>query len=299
MNKKLLVLSSTVATTGFLVGAGNGVIGNNTAHADTMNPQENNMNNNMQQQAMPMENDMAMDQGMNDMQGNMNHNDMDMDQGMNDMQGNMNHNDMAMDQGMNDMQGNMNHNDMAMDQGMNDMQGNMNHNDMAMDQGMNDMQGNMNHNDMAMDQGMNDMQGNMMKGNMEEAMMPYYNYTGYTTYDGHFTQDYDFVRALKYDNVMIDGYKVNTATNDKDVATSKKVNDTMVDMNKDGQVVNITFNTKADTVSKAMFKKAHMSNHMSDEGQTENGSYITYKTNHGMYTAHFDEQGFLMKVMIS
>ncbi|MGO2000284.1 MAG: immunodominant staphylococcal antigen IsaB family protein [Staphylococcus saprophyticus] len=245
MNKKLLVLSSTVAATGFLVGAGNGVIGNNTAHADTMNPQENNMNNNMQQQAMPMENDMAMDQGMNDMQGN------------------------------------------------------MNHNDMAMDQGMNDMQGNMNHNDMAMDQGMNDMQGNMMKGNMEEAMMPYYNYTGYTTYEGHFTQDYDFVRALKYDNVMIDGYKVNTATNDKDVATSKKVNDTMVDMNKDGQVVNITFDTKADTVSKAMFKKAHMSNHMSDEGQTENGSYITYETNHGMYTAHFDEQGFLMKVMIS
>ncbi|MGO1997793.1 MAG: immunodominant staphylococcal antigen IsaB family protein [Staphylococcus equorum] len=234
MNKKLLALSSTVAATGFLVGAGNGVIGNNTAHADTMNSQENNMNNNMQQQAMPM------------------------DQGMNDMQGNMNHSDMAMEQGMNDMQGNMNHSDMAMEQGMNDMQ-----------------------------------------GNMEETMMPYYNYTGYTTYDGHFTQDYDFVRALKYDNVMIDGYKVNTATNDKDVSTSKKVNDTMVDMNKDGQVVNITFDTKADTVSKAMFKEAHMSNHMSDEGQTENGSYMTYETNNGMYTAHFDEQGYLMKVMIS
>ncbi|MCZ4236530.1 immunodominant staphylococcal antigen IsaB family protein [Staphylococcus equorum] len=203
MNKKLLVLSSTVAATGFLLGAGNGVIGNNTAHADTMNSQENNMNNNMQQQAIPME------------------------------------------------------------------------------------------------QGMNDMQGNMMNSNMEETMMPYYNYTGYTTYDGHFTQDYDFVRALKYDNVMIDGYKVNTATNDKDVSTSKKVNDTMVDMNKDGQVVNITFDTKADTVSKAMFKEAHMSNHMSDEGQTENGSYMTYETNNGMYTAHFDEQGYLMKVMIS
>ncbi|NKR46828.1 hypothetical protein GS885_26590 [Rhodococcus hoagii] len=221
MNKKLLVLSSTVAATGFLVGAGNGVIGNNTAHADTMNSQENNMNNNMQQQAMPME------------------------------------------------------------------------------QGMNDMQANMNHSDMPMEQGMNDMQGNMMNSNMEETMIPYYNYTGYTTYDGHFTQDYDFVRALKYDNVMIDGYKVNTATNDKDVSTSKKVNDTMVDMNKDGQVVNITFDTKADTVSKAMFKEAHMSNHMSDEGQTENGSYMTYETNNGMYTAHFDEQGYLMKVMIS
>ena len=192
MNKKLLVLSSTVAATGFLLGAGNGVIGNNTAHADTMNSQENNMNNNMQQQAIPME------------------------------------------------------------QGMNDMQGNMNHSDMPMEQDMNDMQGNMNHSDMPMEQGMNDMQGNMMNSNMEETMMPYYNYTGYTTYDGHFTQDYDFVRALKYDNVMIDGYKVNTATNDKDVSTSKKVNDTMVDMNKDGQVVNITFDTKAYTVRKQM-----------------------------------------------
>lgn len=73
----------------------------------------------------------------------------------------------------------------------------------------------------------------------------------------------------------------------------------MIDMNKDGQVINITCNTKSNSVSKEMFKKAYMSNHMSDEGQTNNGSYITYKTHHGMYKAYFDKQGYLMKVMIS
>lgn len=191
MNNKLLVFSSSVLATGVLLGASNGSGGYNTAHADTIN---NNMNN-------------------------------------------MNQKDMSMNHNMDNMN--------------------------------------------------------------QQAMMPYYNYTGYTTYDGDFTQDYNFVRALKHDNVMIDGYKVNTAAADKDVATSKKLDDTMVDMNKDGQVVHITFDTKKHVVSKDMFKKEHMSNHMSDEGQIENGSYMTYETNNGMYKAFFDKQGYLMKVMIS
>lgn len=186
---------------------------------------------------------------------------------------------------------NMNQKDMSMNHNMDNMNGNMNQKDMSMNHNMDSMNGNMNQKDMSMNHNMDNM--------AQKTMMPYYNYTGYTTYDGHFTQDYDFVRALKYDNVMIDGYKVNTATNDKDVATSKKVDDTMVDMNKDGQVVHITFDTKEHAVSKDMFKKEHMSNHMSDEGQTENGSYMTYETNNGMYKAFFDEQGYLMKVMIS
>lgn len=191
MNNKLLVFSSSVLATGVLLGASNGSGGYNTAHADTIN---NNMNN-------------------------------------------MNQKDMSMNHNMDNMN--------------------------------------------------------------QQAMMPYYNYTGYTTYDGDFTQDYNFVRALKHDNVMIDGYKVNTAAADKDVATSKKLDDTMVDMNKDGQVVHITFDTKKHVVSKDMFKKEHMSNHMSDEGQIENGSYMTYETNNGMYKPFFDKQGYLMKVMIS
>ncbi|MDW4327927.1 hypothetical protein QI090_12970, partial [Staphylococcus saprophyticus] len=181
--------------------------------------------------------------------------------------------------------------DMSMNHNMDNMNGNMNQKDMSMNHNMDNMNGNMNQKDMSMNHNMDNMN--------QQAMMPYYNYTGYTTYDGDFTQDYNFVRALKHDNVMIDGYKVNTAAADKDVATSKKLDDTMVDMNKDGQVVHITFDTKKHVVSKDMFKKEHMSNHTSDEGQIENGSYMTYETNNGMYKAFFDKQGYLMKVMIS
>ena len=208
------------------------------------------------------------------------------------------HADTTMNQ--DNMNGNMNQKAMMMNQGnMDNMNGNMNQKDMMMNQGnMGDMNGNMNQKGM-MNQGNMWNMNNNMNGNMtQKTMMPYYNYNGYTTYDGQFTQDYDFVRALKYDNVMIDGYKVNSATTDKDVASSKHVDDTMVDMNKDGQVVHISFKTKAHTVSKDMFKKAHMSNHMYNEGNTDSGSYITYKTNNGMYTAYFDDQGYLMKIMI-
>ncbi|MBF7016033.1 immunodominant staphylococcal antigen IsaB family protein [Staphylococcus durrellii] len=296
MSNKLLLFSSSALATGLLLGLGTG----NAAHADT------GANNNMNHK------DMSMNQGnMNNTNNNMNHKDMSMNQGnMNNTNNNMNHKDMSMNQGNMGNMNNMDQKDMSMNQGnMGNMNNNMNHKDMSMNQGnMNNMNNNMNQKDMSMNQGnmgnMNNMDQKDMSMNQgmdkmtQKTMMPYYNYNGYTTYDGQFTQDYDFVRALKYDNVMIDGYKVNSGATDKDVASSKHVYDTKVDMNKDGQVVHISFNTKAHTVSKDMFKKAHMSNHMSDEGNTDNGSYITYKTNNGMYKAYFDDQGHLMKVMI-
>ncbi|MEB7677964.1 hypothetical protein NGB25_12725 [Staphylococcus saprophyticus] len=234
---------------------------------------------------------MSMNHNMDNMNGNMNQKDMSMNHNMDNMNGNMNQKDMSMNHNMDNMNGNMNQKDMSMNHNMDNMNGNMNQKDMSMNHNMDNMNGNMNQKDMSMNHNMDNMN--------QQAMMPYYNYTGYTTYDGDFTQDYNFVRALKHDNVMIDGYKVNTAAADKDVATSKKLDDTMVDMNKDGQVVHITFDTKKHVVSKDMFKKEHMSNHMSDEGQIENGSYMTYETNNGMYKAFFDKQGYLMKVMIS
>ncbi|MCD8880279.1 hypothetical protein K2V73_12950, partial [Staphylococcus kloosii] len=103
MNNKLLVFSSSVLATGVLLGASNGSGGYNTAHADTIN---NNMNN-------------------------------------------MNQKDMSMNHNMDNMN-------------------NMNQKDMSMNHNMDNMN--------------------------QQAMMPYYNYTGYTTYDGDFTQDYNFVR---------------------------------------------------------------------------------------------------------
>jgi len=271
MNNKVLMISSVLATSLFL-GAG-------SAQANTTT------NNNMNQQ------DMSMNEQMGQMNNNMNQQDMAMNEQMGQMNNNMNQQDMSMNEQMGQMNNNMNQQDMAMNEQMGQMNNNMNQQDMAMNEQMGQMNNNMNQQDMAMNEQMSHME--------QTTMMPYYNYNGYTTYDGQFTQDYDFVRALQYDNVMIDGYKVNTATSDKDVASSKTVYDTTIDMNKDGQVIHITFDTKPESVSKEMFKKAHMSNHMIDEGKTTDGSYMTYETNNGMYKAFFDKQGYLMKVMIS
>ncbi|PHK49421.1 immunodominant staphylococcal antigen IsaB family protein [Staphylococcus edaphicus] len=132
-----------------------------------------------------------------------------------------------------------------------------------------------------------------------KAQTPWYNYEGYTTYDPSFTQDYNFVRALKYDNVSIDGYKVNTDAK-KEFDHSKKVYDTSVEFNSDNEVVQITFFTKPDSVSKATFKKAHTSNEITKEGKLGNndGTFVTYATNNGFYTAFFDQNDRLTEVTI-
>ncbi|MDU9349329.1 MULTISPECIES: hypothetical protein [Staphylococcus] len=128
---------------------------------------------------------------------------------------------------------------------------------------------------------------------------PWYNYEGYTTYDPSFTQDYNFVRALKYDNVTIDGYKVDTNAK-KEFDHSKKIYDTSVEFNSDNEVVQLTFFTKPDSVSKSTFKKAHTSNEIIGEGKLGNkdGTYVKYETNNGFYTAFFDQNDNLVEITI-
>ncbi|WP_341637011.1 immunodominant staphylococcal antigen IsaB family protein [Staphylococcus casei] len=135
-----------------------------------------------------------------------------------------------------------------------------------------------------------------------KAETPWYNYEGYTTYDPSFTQDYNFVRALKYDNVSIDGYKVDTSVDD-DYDHTKEIYDTTVDFNSDNEVIRVYFATKPDSVSKATFKKAHASNKIIDEGPTHggdqgDGAFVKYATNNGSYTAYFDENNKLMYMVI-
>jgi hypothetical protein len=132
-----------------------------------------------------------------------------------------------------------------------------------------------------------------------KAETPWYNYEGYTTYDASFTQDYNFVRALKYDNVAIDGYKVDTSAK-KEFDHSKKVYDTLIEYNSDNKVVQITFFTKPDTVSKDTFTKAHTSNKIVEEGKLGNGdgTFVKYDTNNGFYTAFFDHNDNLMEITI-
>ncbi|PTJ80825.1 hypothetical protein BU055_12100 [Staphylococcus succinus] len=135
-----------------------------------------------------------------------------------------------------------------------------------------------------------------------KAETPWYNYEGYTTYDSSFTQDYNFVRALKYDNVSINGYKVDKNSDD-DYDHMKQVYDTTVEFNSDNEVIRISFATKPDSVSKATFKKAHTSNKIIDEGVTNggehgNGTFVKYATNDGSYTAYFDKNKKLMQINI-
>lgn len=135
-----------------------------------------------------------------------------------------------------------------------------------------------------------------------KAETPWYNYEGYTTYDSSFTQDYNFVRALKYDNVSINGYKVDTNSDD-DYDHMKQVYDTTVEFNSDNEVIRISFATKPDSVSKATFKKAHTSNKIIDEGVTSggdqgDGTFVKYATNDGSYTAYFDKNKKLMQINI-
>ncbi|PHK49420.1 immunodominant staphylococcal antigen IsaB family protein [Staphylococcus edaphicus] len=131
-----------------------------------------------------------------------------------------------------------------------------------------------------------------------KAQTPWYNYEGYTTHDPSFTQDYNFVRALKYDNVTINGYKVNTHT-DREPYYSKKIYDTTVDFNGEDEVVGITFLTKPNTVSKDMFKKAHASNQIVNSGETEGGTFLEYKTNTGLYSVDFDKNDKLKEILIT
>ncbi|MGX5789530.1 immunodominant staphylococcal antigen IsaB family protein [Staphylococcus equorum] len=133
-----------------------------------------------------------------------------------------------------------------------------------------------------------------------KAETPWYNYKGYTTYDGSFTQDYNFVRALKYDNVSIDGYKVDPKADSK-VEYNETIYDTTASFNKDDEVVQTTFFTKPDSVSKDTFKDAHSSNEITEEGKLGNddGTFVKYKTNEGSYTAFFDTKDNLMEMTIS
>ncbi|KRG10771.1 immunodominant staphylococcal antigen IsaB family protein [Staphylococcus sp. NAM3COL9] len=133
-----------------------------------------------------------------------------------------------------------------------------------------------------------------------KAETPWYNYEGYTTYDASFTQDYNFVRALKYDNVSIDGYKVDPKA-DKKVDHYEDIYDTSVGLNSDDEVVQVHFFTKPESVNKATFKKAHASNEIIEDGKLGNddGTFLKYATNDGSYTAYFNHNGYLTQMAIN
>ncbi|WP_057511790.1 hypothetical protein [Staphylococcus sp. NAM3COL9] len=66
------------------------------------------------------------------------------------------------------------------------------------------------------------------------------------------------------------------------------------------EVIQISFNTKPDTVSKEEFKKAHASNDMDNEAKPDsNGvTMIPHTTNDGSYKAFFDKNDNWTKIII-
>ncbi|MEB7463076.1 hypothetical protein NGC05_10230 [Staphylococcus succinus] len=132
-----------------------------------------------------------------------------------------------------------------------------------------------------------------------KAETPWYNYEGYTTYEPSFTQDYNFVRALKYDNVSINGYKVDPNAY-IEFDHSKTLYDTTINFNKKDEAVMLRFDTKPDTISKKAFKQAHESNVILTEGTTPGnvGTFIRYETNDSYYNVYFDKQDYLYQIEI-
>ncbi|PTK01276.1 immunodominant staphylococcal antigen IsaB family protein [Mammaliicoccus sciuri] len=131
-----------------------------------------------------------------------------------------------------------------------------------------------------------------------QSQIPWYNYEGYTTYDPTFTLDYNFVRAMKYDNFTLNGYKANPKANQNHAYTVDSYG-SQIDFNEKDQVIQMEFNIKPHAVTKAQFKKAHASNDSTAEGKFEDGStFIPYNTNNGAYKAYFDKDGYLTHIRI-
>lgn len=131
-----------------------------------------------------------------------------------------------------------------------------------------------------------------------QSQIPWYNYEGYTTYDSTFTLDYNFVRAMKYDNFTLNGYKANPKANQNHAYTVDSYG-SQIDFNEKDQVIQMEFNTKPHAVTKAQFKKAHASNDSTAEGKSEDGgTFIPYNTNNGAYKAYFDKDGYLTHIRI-
>lgn len=131
-----------------------------------------------------------------------------------------------------------------------------------------------------------------------QSQKPWYNYEGYTTYDPTFTLDYNFVRAMKYDNFTLNGYKANPKAHQTHAYTIDSYG-SKIDFNENDEAIQMEFNAKSHTVTKAQFKKTHASNNSTEEGESEEGgTFIPYSTNDGAYKAFFDKDGYLTHIRI-
>ncbi|MBC9875667.1 immunodominant staphylococcal antigen IsaB family protein [Macrococcoides bohemicum] len=128
-----------------------------------------------------------------------------------------------------------------------------------------------------------------------KVVTPYYNYKGYVKNNTKFLLDKDFVRALKYDNIKMNGYKLNLkGVNGYGTKDFLKY-DTYYKKDKKNRITMIrplVGNEKKVTLKQ--FLKAHKGNQLVKKGKGEkpNMYQLYYKTNGAEYFASF-EKGYL------
>ncbi|ULG72374.1 immunodominant staphylococcal antigen IsaB family protein [Macrococcus brunensis] len=133
----------------------------------------------------------------------------------------------------------------------------------------------------------------------DTVQKPYYNYKGYTKYDGQFVLDKYFVSALKNENFTLNGYKVAPDAKLGGEGQKSEVFDTTVVKDNKGKVSTIEFKVKEGTISKADFQKAHKNNKLVRTTTSKAGeTFLKYETKNGGYFAAFDAKGYLTGLSI-
>nr|WP_263314719.1 hypothetical protein [Mammaliicoccus sp. Marseille-Q6498] len=112
----------------------------------------------------------------------------------------------------------------------------------------------------------------------EAAVTPYYNYSGYTGYDGSFVLDSTFINALAYKNVTMNGTRIVQPQSDEGAPyIKKKVYDQTFFFHKDNNssyALSVKFPVKKNNISKAQMIKAYGNNYNIEE--TSHGKEYRY-----------------------
>ncbi|WP_414050912.1 immunodominant staphylococcal antigen IsaB family protein [Macrococcus animalis] len=127
-----------------------------------------------------------------------------------------------------------------------------------------------------------------------KSVTPYYTYKGYVKNNTKFLLDKNFVRALKYDNFKINGYKLNLKGKPGASKDFMKY-DTYYYKDKKNRVTMIRpLVGNAKQVTLKAFLKAHKGNKLVKKGKGEkpNMYEVYYKTNGAEYMAMF-QKGYL------
>lgn len=133
----------------------------------------------------------------------------------------------------------------------------------------------------------------------EKYVKPHYTYNGYVYNNSKFVLNQYFVKALKYDNVKMNGYKINPkAKVGLGGATFKKYDVVFLEDRKH-RVGHMRFDIKPGTVKKSTFLKAHKANKIVRKYANQDKSgYVKYKTNKANYLASFNSKGYITSMEI-